>query len=69
MALATHQPAPSDTQGNASRQLAVVVVFGRRVVPALCRLTFANTDFLDADKCRRQWVGRRRGAAGYLPRM
>ena len=27
-------------QGNASRQLAVVVVFGRRVVPALWRLTF-----------------------------
>jgi hypothetical protein len=41
MAPATHQPAPSDTQGNASRQLAVVVVFGRRVVPALWRLTFA----------------------------
>ena len=40
MAPATHQPAPSDTQGNASRQLAVVVVFGRRVVPALWRLTF-----------------------------
>ena len=41
MAPATHQPAPSDTQGNASRQLAVVVVFGRRVAPALWRLTFA----------------------------
>ena len=41
MAPATHQPAPSDIQGNASRQLAVVVVFGRRVVPALWRLTFA----------------------------
>ena len=40
MAPATHQPAPSDTQGNASRQLAVVVVFGRRVAPALWRLTF-----------------------------
>ena len=38
---ATHQPAPSDTQGNASRQLAVVVVFGGRVAPALWRLTFA----------------------------
>ena len=41
MAPATHQPAPSDTQGNASRQLVVVVVFGRRVAPALWRLTFA----------------------------
>ena len=41
MAPATQQPAPSDIQGNASRQLAVVVVFGRRVVPALWRLTFA----------------------------
>ena len=40
MAPATHQPAPSDAQGNASRQLAVVVVFGRQVVPALWRLTF-----------------------------
>ena len=40
MAPATHQPAPSDTQGNASRQLVVVVVFGRRVAPALWRLTF-----------------------------
>ena len=40
MAPATHQPAPSDTQGNASRQLVVVVVFGRRVVLALWRLTF-----------------------------
>ena len=40
MAPATHQPAPSDAQGNASRQLAVVVVCGRRVVPALWRLTF-----------------------------
>jgi hypothetical protein len=40
MAPATHQPAPSDTQGNVSRQLAVVVVFGRRVAPALWRLTF-----------------------------
>jgi hypothetical protein len=39
--LTSHQPAPSDTQGNASRQLAVVVVFGRRVAPALWRLTFA----------------------------
>jgi hypothetical protein len=29
MAPATHHPAPSDTQGNASRQLAVVVVFGQ----------------------------------------
>ena len=38
---ATRQPAPGDTKGNASRQLAVVVVFGRRVVPALWRLTFA----------------------------
>jgi hypothetical protein len=37
---ATHQPAPSDTQGNVSRQLAVVMVFGRRVAPALWRLTF-----------------------------
>jgi hypothetical protein len=41
MAPATHQPAPSDTQGNASRQLAVVVVFGLRVAPALWRLRFA----------------------------
>jgi hypothetical protein len=41
MAPATHQPAPSDTQGNASRQLVVVMVFGRRVAPALWRLTFA----------------------------
>jgi hypothetical protein len=41
MAPATHQPAPSDTQGNVSRQLAVVVVFGRRVAPALWRLAFA----------------------------
>ena len=41
MAPATHQPAPSDTQGNASRQLVVVMGFGRRVVPALWRLTFA----------------------------
>jgi hypothetical protein len=42
MAPATHQPAPSDTKGNASRQLTVVVVvFGRRVAPALWRLTFA----------------------------
>jgi hypothetical protein len=40
MAPATHQPAPGDTQGNASRQLAVVVGFGRRVAPALWRLTF-----------------------------
>jgi hypothetical protein len=40
MAPATHQPAPSDTKGNASRQLAVVVVFGRRVAPAPWRLTF-----------------------------
>jgi hypothetical protein len=40
MAPATHRPAPSDTQGNASRQLAVVMVFGRRVAPALWRLTF-----------------------------
>jgi hypothetical protein len=40
MAPATHQPAPSDTQGNASRQLVVVMVFGRRVAPALWRLTF-----------------------------
>jgi hypothetical protein len=40
MAPATHQPVPGDTQGNASRQLAVVVVFGRRVAPALWRLTF-----------------------------
>ena len=40
MAPATHQPAPSDTHGNASRQLVVVVVFGRRVAPALWRLTF-----------------------------
>jgi hypothetical protein len=41
MAPATHQPVPSDTQGNASRQLALVVVFGRRVAPAaLWRLTF-----------------------------
>ena len=40
MAPATHQPPPGDTQGNASRQLAVVVGFGRRVVPALWRLTF-----------------------------
>jgi hypothetical protein len=40
MAPATHQPAPSDTKGNASRQLAVVVAFGRRVAPALWRLTF-----------------------------
>jgi hypothetical protein len=28
MAPATHQPAPGDAQGNASRQLAVVVVLG-----------------------------------------
>jgi hypothetical protein len=42
MAPATHQPAPSDTQGNASRQLAVVVGFGRRMAPALWRLTFAG---------------------------
>jgi hypothetical protein len=35
------QPTPSDTQGNASRQLAVVVVFGRRVAPSLWRLAFA----------------------------
>jgi hypothetical protein len=40
MAPATHQPAPGDTEGNASRQLAVVVVFGRRVAPALWRLAF-----------------------------
>jgi hypothetical protein len=40
MAPATHQPAPSGTKGNASRQLAVVVVFGRRVAPAPWRLTF-----------------------------
>jgi hypothetical protein len=41
MAPVTHQPAPSDTQGNASRQLAVavVVVFGRRVAPARGALT------------------------------
>jgi hypothetical protein len=45
MAPATHQPAPSDTQGNVSRQLAVVVVFGGRVAPArpmaMANLTFA----------------------------
>jgi hypothetical protein len=40
MAPATHQPAPSDTQGNVSCQLAVVMVFGRRVAPALWRLAF-----------------------------
>jgi hypothetical protein len=40
MAPATHHSAPSDTEGNASRQLAVVVVFGRRVAPALWRLAF-----------------------------
>jgi hypothetical protein len=40
MAPAIHQPAPGDTQGNVSRQLAVVVVFGRRVAPAPWRLAF-----------------------------
>jgi hypothetical protein len=54
MAPATHQPAPSDTQGNASRQLAVVVVFGRRVAPAATMATDVySTDFLDVANCRR----------------
>jgi hypothetical protein len=40
--LASPPQAPSDTQGNVSPQLmAVVMIFGRRVAPALWRLTFA----------------------------
>jgi hypothetical protein len=43
--LAAFLPAPGDTQGNASRQLVVVVGFGRRVAPALWRLTFETLIF------------------------